>query len=639
MESHSFLTGFVRNSLLRVFTPVLDRRPAARLIRETARDQWKLIGLNALMSISQAVSEGATLGVIYLTVDTLTQRSSGNADNLVLHPMLSSIPQLSAVLEALPPGLLFFFLMGVALFLQIAQSLAAYISRLSTHYFAARCVALVTARIHQQILSFSFRCASTYRVGDLSDYVEQGPLSVALQIDYSSQIVVSFLMSLTYLSILLRLSPWLMLTALVLGSFIALIQKILLPRIRQEARKLVKIEVGIKSRIIEDIQALRLLHSSGQLDNASKLLSDRMRLLESSKRRRARLIEVTDPLSRLMPVLAFVLIASFSLFFFKDRNAGVLPNLVTFMLALQRLNTRMASIASCFNQLSDNSSRFSRLNDILDPGDKEFRRLGGLPFSTLEHEICFEHVGLRYQSDMPSALEQISFCLPRGSTLALVGGSGAGKSSIADLLIGLYKPSVGRILIDGSNLDTIDLSSWQQHLGVVSQDTFLFNATIAENIAFGSPFATRRDVERAAAQAQAASFISDLPEGFDTRVGERGYRLSGGQRQRLSLARAILRNPELLILDEATSALDSESERLVQEAIESFDSPRTMLVIAHRLSTVMKADQILVIERGRIVERGNHSELIARRGRYAELWEHQTSLSKARYSGPSPQLM
>ena len=208
--------------------------------------------------------------------------------------------------------------------------------------------------------------------------------------------------------------------------------------------------------------------------------------------------------------------------------------------------------------------------------------------------------------------------------LALVGPSGAGKSSIADLLTGLYSPTAGQIQIDGTPLEQLELAGWQQRLGVVSQDTFLFNATIAENISFGCAGASLAQIKAASQVAQAAGFIESLPDGYDTLVGERGYRLSGGQRQRLSMARAILRDPELLILDEATSALDTQSERLVQEAIESFQESHTVLVIAHRLSTIVRADQILVMDRGRVVEQGNHISLLSQRGLYAQLWAKQS---------------
>jgi ATP-binding cassette subfamily B protein/subfamily B ATP-binding cassette protein MsbA len=280
-------------------------------------------------------------------------------------------------------------------------------------------------------------------------------------------------------------------------------------------------------------------------------------------------------------------------------------------------------LANNFSRLSDNSARIDRLNEILSPAGKQFRRQAGVHFRKMEVGIQLEQVSLRYDPKLPLALSEISFSIPKGQVVALVGTSGAGKSSIADLLVGLYQPTSGRIMVDGLELNALELSSWQQKLGVVSQDTFLFNASLADNIAFGTPGADRSAVEAAAASAQALEFIRGLPDGFDTVVGERGYRLSGGQRQRISLARAIVRDPEFLILDEATSALDSQSEKLVQEAIERFEHNHTVLVIAHRLSTIVGADQILVLEAGRIIERGNHPDLLANRGAYSRLWNQQ----------------
>jgi ATP-binding cassette subfamily B protein/subfamily B ATP-binding cassette protein MsbA len=308
---------------------------------------------------------------------------------------------------------------------------------------------------------------------------------------------------------------------------------------------------------------------------------------------------------------------------------------VTFVLALQRLNGTFGSIASSLGSLNANVAPLDLLNKLLEPSDKEFRSRGGIPFHKLHQGIALRNVNLQYAPELPPALSGINLDLPRGSTVALVGSSGAGKSSIADLLCGLYNASQGEILIDNTPLKDLDLISWQQRLGVVSQDTFLFNASIADNISFGSPNASREQMLDAAQKAQAAGFISDLPGGFDTLIGERGYRLSGGQRQRLSLARAILRDPELLILDEATSALDTQSERLVQQAIDQFERQHTVLVIAHRLSTIIKADLICVLDKGHIVERGNHEQLLNQQGIYAGLWKQQTLEKRANAGAPS----
>jgi len=340
--------------------------------------------------------------------------------------------------------------------------------------------------------------------------------------------------------------------------------------------------------------------------------------------RQARRMAVMEPFISFMPILAIASISAIGLLLFGGRSSGVLPSLVTFVLALQRLNIKLSIITVNFNNLADNSGKINRLNEILSPEGKQFRRLGGETFHSLQREIRFDCVSLKYSPQLTSTLRDISFTLKKGQMLALVGPSGAGKSSIADLLTGLYSPTAGKIFVDGKSLQQLELEGWQQRLGVVSQDTFLFNATIAENISFGTPGSTQEQIESACHAAQATGFIDGLPESYDTLVGERGYRLSGGQRQRLSLARAILRNPELLILDEATSALDSQSERLVQEAIEGFERNQTIMVIAHRLSTIVKAQQILVIEAGRIVQRGTHNSLLSECGLYRNLWQQQS---------------
>jgi subfamily B ATP-binding cassette protein MsbA len=441
-----------------------------------------------------------------------------------------------------------------------------------------------------------------------------------------STITLTFLMMLTYLVVLLSLSPWLLVAALVMGGLLTLVQQQLLPRIRERSFIGTELESNLSSRITENIQGLRLLHTSGELDEADQTVHGRSGDIEVNKRAATRLNSITGPINTFLPILMISGIAALSLLLFGSRNSGVLPSLVTFVVALQRLNNTFGTIATSLGSLNTNAALLDLLNKLLEPADKQFRRRGGITFKSIQQSISLRNVTLRYSPELPPALRNINLVLPRGSTVALVGSSGAGKSSIADLLVGLYDASEGQILIDGTPLTDFDLISWQQHLGVVSQDTFLFNATIAENISHGSPNATRAQIVEAAQKAQAANFISDLPNGFDTMIGERGYRLSGGQRQRLSLARAILRDPELLILDEATSALDTQSERLVQQAIDQFERQHTVLVIAHRLSTIVKADLICVLDKGRLIEQGNHQELLEKRGIYASLWRQQVSM-------------
>ena len=248
-----------------------------------------------------------------------------------------------------------------------------------------------------------------------------------------------------------------------------------------------------------------------------------------------------------------------------------------------------------------------------------------LPVSTVRGHIRFESVDFAY-AGRDGLLEGFDLDVPAGATLGIVGATGSGKSTIVKLLLRLYAIQAGRILLDGVAIEELTLQDLRRAIGLVSQEVFLFHGTVAENIAYGSFDASRGAIDRAAGLAEAAAFIEALPQGYDTVVGERGLRLSGGQRQRIALARAILKDPPVLVLDEATAAVDNETEAAIQRSLDRITASRTTLVIAHRLSTVRHADRIVVMERGRLVESGGHDQLLARNGAYAALWRVQTGL-------------
>jgi subfamily B ATP-binding cassette protein MsbA len=293
----------------------------------------------------------------------------------------------------------------------------------------------------------------------------------------------------------------------------------------------------------------------------------------------------------------------------------------------------LLQFASIGTQITEAFAGLDRIREVMNMQTEDEEDAAREPLAQVQGKIEFDNVSFEYNPGVP-VLKDISFTAAAGSTTALVGSSGSGKSTLISLAMNFNQPLFGTIRIDGKDLQTLRLRDFRSYLGVVMQDNFLFDGTIAENISFSNPHATMDEIKEVSRIAHCEEFIEKFEQKYDTIVGERGVKLSGGQRQRIAIARAILADPKLLILDEATSSLDSESEAMIQDGLRSLRRGRTTFVIAHRLSTIRSADQILVLEGGEIVEQGTHEDLLAADGRYRQLYDKQYNFERNQFINP-----
>jgi len=448
------------------------------------------------------------------------------------------------------------------------------------------------------------------------------------------EFVGSLLTALLSFVILLRISPKMTLLSFgILGLFSLALRRVFAKqRVIYHERSVIVSE--ITGRLTESLAGARVVKGyRAEIRESTQFANSVRRLLKSYMQS----ITATSTMSLCSTAVVGV-VGSLVMFLGARQMLGgklTLGNYVTYNVFLAYLIAPAFQLVSLGTQISEAIAGVDRTREVLSEKeeDSDPRRTYEFKPQELDGNIVFDNVSFAYEADKP-VLHQISFQAPLGTVTALVGPSGSGKSTIISLVSAFHNPVSGTISVDGIDLTTVALGSYRSHLGLVLQESFLFDGSIHDNVAFSRPDATTEEVIEASRIARVDEFAQRFPEGYDTIVGERGVKLSGGQRQRISIARAILADPKILILDEATSSLDSESESLIQEGLSYLMRGRTTFVIAHRLSTIRRADQILVIEDGMIRERGTHAQLLAEHGRYYDLYTRQHAFESNLFLAP-----
>ncbi|MBX3164917.1 MAG: ABC transporter ATP-binding protein [Bacteroidetes bacterium] len=430
----------------------------------------------------------------------------------------------------------------------------------------------------------------------------------------------------SYFVLLFTISVPLTLFSIVYFPCVGLLIALLTRSLRKKAGELMSLQGDLLSLVEESISSIRIIKAF----NNFRFFANKFDKENEKYRRLSKSIinkrELASPVSEVLGVLAVIgLIIYGGSLVLSDSGELSGAQFLTYLIVFSMILNPAKNITVAVSNIQKALASCERIFDILDTPINITNPNKPVPFEKFSQAIEYKNLSFAYhKGDNGYVLKNINLKIAKGKTIALVGQSGSGKTTLADMLPRFYDCDKGELLIDGINIKDIALENLRHNIGIVTQESVLFNDTVQNNIVFGLPNVSQEQITEAAKIANAHEFITQLPQGYNTTIGDRGGKLSGGQRQRLSIARAVLKNPDILILDEATSALDTESEKLVQEALSNLMRNRTSIVIAHRLSTIANADEIIVMHKGEIIERGNHAELLAQNGTYKKLCDMQS---------------
>ncbi len=514
-------------------------------------------------------------------------------------------------------------LSGLLIMANVLSNLFRYLGSMTVETLRTRTLQNMRNSMFESTMSMNVGHFSEQRKGDIMSKITSDVMVVQFCITNTLQVAFRepFLI-IGYSILMVKISWELTVFSILYLPIVGIIIGSIVKRLRhpaQRGQERMGDLVSVMEESLTGVKAIKSYNAFGYIRDKFRAINAEMSNILLSMARKQQL---ASPMSEFLSITAIsvVLVFGGSLVMNGSMTAS---GFVAYIAAFSQLTRPLRSFIDQFANINQGIAAGERIFSIIDAKSSVEDKPNALKLGEFNDKIEFRNISFSYDGQR-EILHNISFEVCKGETVALVGPSGGGKSTLSELIPRFYDPAQGEVLVDGRPLTDYDQQSVRDHMGIVSQETILFNDSIRNNIAMGRPSADQQQIEAAARVANAHDFIMQTESGYDTNIGDRGMKLSGGQRQRLSIARAVLKNPEILILDEATSALDTESEKLVQEALTSLLEGRTSVVIAHRLSTIHNADRIIVIDSGRIAEQGTHAELIAKGGIYAKLIEMQS---------------
>lgn len=588
-----------------------DRRRGARALVPLLRlYPWAIPAIVAL-GVAASLAEGIGISLFIPLLQSVSQGADASSDP-------SWIGSAAGLFDGLSANDRLWAISGCIFAAVVVSALLTYLNTVLFSWLDARISYRLRSGIFHQLLSVEYRFVERSRFGKLMNTLATETWRTSDALAVLVTLITTVCSIVVYVSLLLLLSVEITVLVAVVMVVVSLIVRGLTRRAQRLGDETTAANAVLSDRMIEGLAGMQVIRAYGRETHEQDRFDEASGRVSRVALRLALMSGSVGPVYEVLSAALLVAVVLISL----DDPAN-LATVLVFIFVLYRLQPRIKVLDEARVGLRTLAGAVDDVMALLDTSDKPYLPSGDIAYEQLIEAVEFDEVTYRYEPDEPPAVADVSLRIPARKVTALVGPSGAGKSTLVKLLFRFYDPSSGSVSVDGRPLPELDVASWRARLALVSQDVHLFNTTVRSNIAYGRPDATRAEVEEAARQADAHDFIMRLPQGYETDVGDRGVRLSGGQQQRITLARAIVRDPEILILDEATNSLDSLSERIIQDALDLLSEDRTVVMIAHRFSTIEQADHIVVLDDGRVSEQGSREELLARDGLFRRLHDLQ----------------